>query len=83
MEQVQGIIEQVTNTLTDIAQSDVVVGTPLQLGSVTVVPISRVSAGLGGGGGQGQGDVPRGQTGSRKQSEGTGVGRGGGSGGGA
>ena len=82
MQGVHDIIEQVTNTLGDIAQSDVVVGSPIEIGGVTLVPLSRVAAGFGGGGGEGTGDAPRGQ-GGKKDSEGSGTGRGGGSGGGA
>ena len=77
MDQVQEIIGQVTNTLSDIAQSDVVVGTPLEVGNITLVPISRVAAGFGGGGGEGSGDMSNG----KKQSASSGTG--GGSGGGA
>jgi uncharacterized spore protein YtfJ len=79
MQHVEQVIEQVSQTLADIAQSDVVVGTPIEVGSVTVVPISRVAAGFGGGGGSGEGDAPAGG----KHTEGSGKGEGGGSGGGA
>jgi len=80
VQQVQQIIEQVTNSLGDVAQSDVVVGAPLEVGGVTLVPISRVSAGFGGAGGEGEGDMP---SSGKKKVEGTGAGRGGGSAGGA
>lgn len=80
MQQAHEIIEQVTNTLSDIAQSDVVVGTPFEVGKVTLVPISRVAAGFGGAGGEGKGDV---QSGNKKRPEGSGTGKGGGSGGAA
>jgi uncharacterized spore protein YtfJ len=79
MEQVRDIIGQVINTLSDISQSDVVVGAPIVVGKVTLVPLSRVAAGFGGGGGEGDGDMPKG----KNQPEGSGTGKGGGSGGGA
>jgi hypothetical protein len=37
--------------MADVARSDVVVGEPIALGEVTVVPLSRVSVGFGAGGG--------------------------------
>ncbi len=77
MQQVEEIIEQVATTLSDLAQSDVVVGTPQQVGQVTVVPLSRISAGFGGGGGEGRG----GATG--KGTKGSGAGKGSGSAGAA
>lgn len=79
MQQVEQIIDQVTDTLSDIAQSDVVVGTPVVVGNVTLVPISRITAGFAGAGGEGEGDAPK----SKSGAAGSGVGRGAGSGGGA
>ena len=83
MDQVHDIIAHVSNTLADIAQSDVVVGTPVEVGKVTVVPISRIMAGFGGAGGEGTGDMPRGEHARKGRPEGSGKGKGGGSGGGA
>jgi uncharacterized spore protein YtfJ len=54
MEHLQEILEAVSGPLSDVANGEAVVGSPIQLGSVTVYPISRVSIGLGGGGGQGE-----------------------------
>jgi uncharacterized spore protein YtfJ len=82
MNQVDALVGQVTDTLADIAQSDVVVGAPLDLGGVTVVVVSRVLAGFGGGGGDGQGTTPAGAAG-RKSPAGQGRGQGVGSGGAA
>jgi uncharacterized spore protein YtfJ len=62
--------------LAETAQSDVVVGTPIELGGVTVVPLSRVSLGLGAGGGTGEGN-------GAQRGKHPGSGTGGGSGGGA
>ena len=77
MQQVEQIIGQVTATLSDVASSDVVVGAPLEIGSVTAVPISRVMTGFVGAGGEGGGQD--------KETKGlrAGNGGGGGSGGGA
>lgn len=55
MQRVKEIIEQVTQTLSEVAQSDVVAGSPIEVGRVTVIPLCRVSAGFGGGGGGGSG----------------------------
>jgi uncharacterized spore protein YtfJ len=79
MDQVREIIEQVTSTLSDVAQSDVVVGTPLEVGGVTVVPICRLATGFGGGGGEGTGDG----RGARGNKDGSGKGRAGATAGGA
>lgn len=80
MEQVQQIIQQVSNTLSDVAQSDVVVSAPMQLGEITLVAISRVAVGFGGAGGEGEGERSRQRA---KDPQGSGTGQGGGSGGGA
>ena len=52
---IKDVLDLVTERLATTAQSDMVVGKPLELGGVTVVPLSRVSVGLGGGGGSGEG----------------------------
>jgi len=82
MEQVEAIIEQVTTTLSELAQSDVVVGSPIELGQVTVVPISRISAGFGGAGGEGEADT-EGKKSKNDSSSSAGTGKGSGSGGAA
>jgi len=74
MQQVKDIVEQITATLGDIAQSDVVVGTPLEVGSVTVVPVSRISAGFGGGGGEGGSGADGSAKGSADRGRGSGSG---------
>jgi uncharacterized spore protein YtfJ len=58
MEEIAKALEEVGNQLGEIASGDAVVGSPIQLGSVTVHPISRISVGMGGGGGEGE-DTPR------------------------
>ena len=78
MQQVEQIIGQVTHTLSDVASSDVVVGAPIEIGSVTAVPISRVMTGFVGAGGEGGGQDKE-KNGRRE----AGNGGGGGSGGGA
>jgi len=78
VEQVQEILEAVGAELGQVASGDAVVGSPIQLGPVTVYPISRVSLGLGGGGGQGEAEAKGGGKDKGPES-----GTGGGSGGGA
>ncbi len=79
MEQLHEILEAVSGPLNEVASGEAVVGSPIQMGSVTVYPISRVSIGLGAGGGQGENDESKG-SGKRGRPE---SGAGGGSGGGA
>ena len=80
MQPIHDVIDQVTATLAEVAQSDAVVGTPIEVGAVTLVPVSRVMAGFGGGVGQGEGDMARGKHNSKGggSGKGTGVGSGGG-----
>lgn len=52
MKHVLDILSMVEATVQDTARTDVVVGQPLVLGGVTIVPLSRVSVGFGGGGGR-------------------------------
>lgn len=59
MEHVNSLIDLVAGTVSDVARSDVVVGEPIELGDVTIVPLSRVSLGFGGGGGEGEGKGPK------------------------
>lgn len=82
MKQVEEIIEQVTSTLGDVAQSEVVVGSPMAIGQVTVVAISRISVGFGGAGGEGRGASGESES-KEKKREGSGGGQGSGSGGAA
>ena len=51
------LIAMVAGKLEESAHSDVVVGEPIAIGGVTLVPLSRLSVGFGGGGGEGEGDV--------------------------
>lgn len=77
MLQVQEILEAVGAGLGEVASGEAVVGSPIQLGPVTVFPISRVSLGLGGGGGEGEGEA-RGERKERGPESGVGGGSGGG-----
>jgi uncharacterized spore protein YtfJ len=54
MDQIREILESVSGKLGEMAGGEVVVGSPIQLGAVTVYPISRVSMFLAAGGGEGQ-----------------------------
>ncbi|MCA9515751.1 MAG: hypothetical protein KC635_12465 [Myxococcales bacterium] len=78
MEGIVELIELVAGGVEDAARSDVVVGEPIVLGGVTIVPLSRLSLGLAGGSGEGEGDIP--DDGKKASHRG---GRGKGSGGGA
>lgn len=57
MQAILDLIALVAGKLEETAHSDIVVGEPILLSGVTLVPLSRLSIGLGGGGGEGQGDV--------------------------
>lgn len=78
MDSSHALITQVSDKISDIAQSDVVIGEPIELGEITIVPLSRVSIGFGGGGGTAEGEGPR----RKGQRGGRGRGGGGASGGG-
>ena len=47
------LIDDISSVLSDTANSEIVVGQPVKLGAVNIVPLSRVSIGFGGGGGEG------------------------------
>ncbi len=55
MEEVLQFVDMISDKLATNASSDLVVGDPIQLGDVTVVPLCRLAIGMGGGGGQGEG----------------------------
>jgi uncharacterized spore protein YtfJ len=76
---VQEILEAVGGQLARVASADAVIGSPVQLGPVTVYPISLVSVGFGGGAGEGENEKPE----QAKKGHGPGSGSGGGGGGGA
>jgi len=59
MQAIIDLISLVAGKLEETANSDVVVGEPITIGGVTIVPLSRLSVGLGGGGGEGEGDAPQ------------------------
>lgn len=76
MNDIQALIGLVSDQVGELAQSDVVLGDPIVLGEVTLVPLSRVSVGFGAGGGTGEADP--GRKGHRPRGQGTGGGGGGG-----
>jgi uncharacterized spore protein YtfJ len=76
MEELQSIIEMVSDKLAAVANSDIVIGQPLKFGSITIVPISKISIGIGAGGGEG--NNPADKRNKRKPDKGTGGGTGGG-----
>ena len=77
MEQMQSLIGLVSDRVSDVAKGDVVVGEPLQVGEVTVVPLSRLSLGFGGGGGEGEGEPNGGKKHKGGKGSASGVGGGG------
>ena len=80
MQQIQELMELVSKELTGTADSDTVVGTPIEIGGATLVPISRLGIGLGAGGGEGEGEgqAPKRHGGRQGRGKGTGGGSGGG-----
>lgn len=81
MKHIQELVELLVGRLETISQSDAVVGTAIKLGNITIVPLSRISIGMGAGGGTGEGHHPGGPR--ARQMAGKGKGTGGGTGGGA
>jgi uncharacterized spore protein YtfJ len=81
MTNISELIEEVTQSLTDAANSEVVVGQTIELGSAKIIPLSRVSIGFGGGGGEGDQKLCHGSV--KKDRHASGKGKGGGAGGGA
>lgn len=53
MEHVIELMDEMVGTLSDTIKSEVVFGKAVDLGTVKVVPLSRISIGFGGGGGEG------------------------------
>ena len=85
MEHVNDLVKLVSDKLAETAQSDLVVGQPIEAGDVTIVPLSSVSMGFAGGGGEGEGEPPHdcGPGKKMKMKSAAGKGVGGASGGGA
>jgi uncharacterized spore protein YtfJ len=57
MDQITQMMELVSSKLGELARSDLVVGDPIEVGAVTIVPLTQVGIGVGGGGGEGEGAV--------------------------
>ena len=83
MENVVELLEEMVKTLSDTAQSEVVVGKEVELGSAKIIPLSRVGIGFGGGGGEGDQQFGHGKVKKDKHHGGKGKGIGAGAGGGA
>jgi len=49
---VETLIERVLGELHRIVQTETVIGTPVQAGEMTIIPVSKISFGFGAGGGQ-------------------------------
>jgi uncharacterized spore protein YtfJ len=54
---VESIAESLLEKLRNIAQTETVIGEPIRSGESTVVPVSRVTVGMGMGGHSGKGDI--------------------------
>jgi uncharacterized spore protein YtfJ len=67
------LLEALAARVRELASSEMVVGTPIVLGEVTIVPITRVTIGFGGGSGSGEANE-----GAKPKAGGTGGGGGGG-----
>ena len=52
---VETLIEKVMGELHRIVQTETVIGKPVQAGSVTLIPVSKISFGFGAGGQEGKG----------------------------
>jgi uncharacterized spore protein YtfJ len=83
MENISELLEEMASTLSDSANSEVVVGRPIELGSTKIIPLSRVSIGFGGAGGEGDQHFGHCQNRKEKPARGKGKGKGSGAGGGA
>jgi len=86
MQHVNELMELLTSKLEMVSSSDAVVGEPIELGGVTIVPLTRISLGFGAGGGEGEGTgigPHGGGPASKRKATGKGKGVGGASGGGA
>jgi uncharacterized spore protein YtfJ len=77
------LIEDMAATLADTANSDVVVGQAVELGSAKIIPLSKVSLAFGGAGGEGDQAFGHCRGKTEKSSHGCGKGTGSGAGGGA
>lgn len=83
MKHIAEMLDLLADNLGHIATSEVVVGEPIELDGVTIVPLSRVGVGIGAGGGEGEGEFHNHGKVKGKTGPGSGKGLGGGTGGGA
>lgn len=85
MQHIKELLDLIAGKLETVSQSDAVVGEPIEIGGVTLVPLTRISLGFGMGGGEGEGQDfgPGAHGGKRRSTRLHGKGVGGGSGGGA
>ncbi len=80
MENVVELLEEMVKTLSDAAQSEVVVGKEIELGPTKIIPLSKVSIGFGGAGGEGDQQFGHGKMKKNKSHSGKGIGAGAGGG---
>ncbi len=53
---IEDMVRTMLHELREIVKTETVVGEPLVLGDVTIIPVSKISFGFGAGGGQGEKD---------------------------
>ena len=63
MNPAQDILKNLVGELKDLAKTETIVGAPINMGEYLIVPISRVSLGVGAGGGTGEAEARKGCTG--------------------
>jgi len=58
---IEGLVKTILSELRSITRTENVVGEPVKLDNVTVIPVSRISVGFGAGGGAGKNDPEKGE----------------------
>ncbi len=74
MNPAQDILKSLVSDLKELAKTETIVGSPINVGEYVIVPISRVSLGVGAGGGAGAADVKEARRGSSGEAGGGGGG---------
>ena len=77
MSGIHTILDMAVDSMSQLADADIVTGKAIQVGDKTIVPILKLSVGMGGGGGRGEGEGKD----PKHANTGKGTGMGGGAGG--
>jgi len=80
MENVENLLKTSMAEIERVLNSKTVVGDPITVGDVTMIPLVSVGFGFGAGGGSGKGEIPSGDAKGEGEGEGAGAGTGGGGG---